>query len=382
MHDASAGNERPLRRGPRPTGRIRRLLLAFAWLVLAILFSLGGAGIVAGVGGYPGTAARPELTSTGDAAIEPGLNAATVALQGLVGQVTALGTTARGALTAVVATDATLLSSAIDKGDTQLQDIIVAASALRRSLIVLPGINPDAANPLPPTTRLVLGAATRDRFRTIFDSLDTVTQLPGAWARFTSGSLSAQQLTTLLADHDASTAKAAELGRSGKYAAALKQLDTSDGLIAEAKTLRDQLSNTVDVTTLTEWLDRNAAYDAALRTLYAALQTSGGKVTDAVRKAFDAEQAAQDQLPPDTRGLVVILGEIARGGMNQAIIAIEDARAQLDDALAAASPGGAAEASPSTAPSTAPSTGGSLPPSTGPSASPGPTASPGATPGS
>ena len=38
-------------------------------------------------------------------------------------------------------------------------------------------------------------------------------------------------------------------------------------------------------------------------------------------------------LPPDTRGLVVIMAEIGRGGMNGAVITIEEARAKLADAL-------------------------------------------------
>ena len=47
--------------------------------------------------------------------------------------------------------------------------------------------------------------------------------------------------------------------------------------------MRDILANTVDVTVLDEWLERNAAYDMALRDLYAALDGVGGRVTDDVR---------------------------------------------------------------------------------------------------
>jgi hypothetical protein len=56
-------------------------------------------------------------------------------------------------------------------------------------------------------------------------------------------------------------------------------------------------------------------------------------VTGAVRKAFAAEKAARERLPGDTRGLVVIMAEIGRGGMNQAVISIEEARGELDAAL-------------------------------------------------
>ncbi len=40
-------------------------------------------------------------------------------------------------------------------------------------------------------------------------------------------------------------------------------------------------------------------------------------------------------LPPDTRALVVIMGDIAEAGLDQAAIAIEQARGDLGDAVAA-----------------------------------------------
>jgi hypothetical protein len=56
-------------------------------------------------------------------------------------------------------------------------------------------------------------------------------------------------------------------------------------------------------------------------------------VTPDIRAAYDAEAAARERLPADTKGLVIILGEIARGGLNQAVIGIEEARSELDAAL-------------------------------------------------
>jgi hypothetical protein len=104
-------------------------------------------------------------------------------------------------------------------------------------------------------------------------------------------------------------------------------------MIEQARGLRDNLAGSTDVATLTAWIDTNAAYDAALRRLYDALSESKGRVTDRVRDAFAAEQAARAQLPSDTRGLVVIMSDIARGGLNQAVIAIEEARGALSAAL-------------------------------------------------
>ena len=96
--------------------------------------------------------------------------------------------------------------------------------------------------------------------------------------------------------------------------------------------IRDRLAATIDVGTLDEWLARNVAYDDALRGLWDALRRSKGRVTDAVRDAAAAESVARELLPPDARALVVILGDVARGGLNQAVIAIEEARGRLLEA--------------------------------------------------
>src|SRR4029079_15811811 len=87
--------------------------------------------------------------------------------------------------------------------------------------------------------------------------------------------------------------------------------------------LRDDLAGSTDVTTLTTWIDHNATYDAPVRRRLGAVLGSRVWVTDRVREAFAGEQAARRGLPADTRGLVVIMSDIARGGLNQAVISIE-----------------------------------------------------------
>ena len=81
--------------------------------------------------------------------------------------------------------------------------------------------------------------------------------------------------------------------------------------------MRDKLSATVDVSVLDEWLTRNENYDVALQNLYTALSKVGTKITKATRAAVAAEAEARAQLPPDTRGLVVIMAEIGQGGMSR-----------------------------------------------------------------
>ena len=93
------------------------------------------------------------------------------------------------------------------------------------------------------------------------------------------------------------------------------------------------MSASVDVSVLTTWIDRNAAYDTALRKVYTLLVASKGKVTKPVQDAYDALKVATAGLPGDTRGLVIIMSDIARGGLNEAVISIEEAKGRLSDAV-------------------------------------------------
>lgn len=322
-------------------GLVRRVALAVAWVAVAAVIALGAAGLVAAMAHQPGTASRPELTWTADQAAGRALEAARTELDALTEDVRDLGVLGRGALAALVGSDAATLAQAVTEGQALAGAIDARTTAIREALALVPGTGPDETIRLSP--------AVLERRDVLRDALDATQGLSAGWARLAAGALTATRVSTLLTDHDAVAGEAAEIGRSGAYAEALVRLEDAEAMIVEARTLRDGLANTVDVSTLTQWLDRNAEYDAAIRTLYEALVASDGRVTDEVRAAFAAERTARNNLPTDTRGLVVILSEIARGGLNQAVIGIEQARGDLEAAL-----GRLAEPTPGTEASPAP----------------------------
>jgi len=171
-------------------------------------------------------------------------------------------------------------------------------------------------------------------------ALAAVDPLRPAWERLTAGAVPATELTGRLLAHDKIAATAIQSGGAGKYAQAITRIDKAAAELVAARAIRDRLAATVDVATLDDWLDRNVVYDTALRDLWDALRRSSGRVTDVVRDAAARERSARALLPPDARALVVILGDVARGGLNQAVIVIEEARGRLLDAgvRAAASP--------------------------------------------
>ena len=322
----------PARYAPPVIARLRRLLLALVWLTVIVVMALGGAGVVAQWSHPPGTPARAELTWRGDQAVAPSLDAAQADLAAIGEEVDRLSVLARGALAAVTADDQEPFAAALGEGGDTTRAIAAASSALRADLVALAG---DLA-----TDQLSYGSDARARRAAMLTALDSTSGLARSWASLTVGSLAASDLISLLTSHDVTVAAAAAEGRRAEYATALATLDQAVTKLDDATDIRDRLENTTDVDTLDAWISRNRRYDEALIGLYGALRDSGGLVNDAVREAFRVEGEARATLPPDTRGLVVIVADIGRGGLNQAVIAIEQARGRLKLALEALTPAG------------------------------------------
>ena len=316
----------------------RRSLATLGWLVAAVVIALGSAGIAGGLDHPPASGARPELTYGADRLVAPILDASTADLRALSDQVDVLAGEGRQALSALVSGDTSGLKAAIGAGEAQVGTIATAARALRARLAALPAIDAAAA--------ARFGPSTLDRYATLVAALPAVDTLGEEWTRLAAGSVPAAELTTYLAAHDRIAGQAVQLGAAGRYADAIRTLARATAELAAARIVRDQLATRIDTSTLDTWIDRNATYDTAATDLWAAIVASPTRVTPAARAAAAREEAARALLPTNTSALVVILGDVAQGGLNQAVIAIEDARGRLLDALAAA----AAQASPAASP--------------------------------
>lgn len=296
------------------------------WLGAAIILSLGSAGIVSAMSHSPADGSRPELTWAADQAVDPGLAAASTDLTNLTGKVDQLGDAGRQAIAQLVNRDTAQLNATIANGTSLVAGIAADTAAIRVKLVSLPGIAT--------ADETAIGADQRRRYDAITVALSITADLQTSWVELTTGSAVATALTKDLADHDMDAGQAVKLGSTAQYAVARAALVKAQAALASASNRRDALANTVDVSILSQWIDRNSAFDGAAATLYKLLQASPHKVTPAIRAAFAALSVAQQNLPPDTRGLEVILDDLARGGLNQAVIAIEDAKASLATAVA------------------------------------------------
>jgi len=307
---------------------IRKLFGVVLWLFAAAGIALGASGLADGIDHPPTAGGRLELTIGADASIKPGLDAATADLQKLSDDVNGLADLGRTALTALVARDLTGLKKAIDDGTARIASIQADAAALKLRLAALPGVGPGM------TGRF--GAETLARYATLLGALPSVDGLDETWSQLAAASIPATQLTSHLLAHDQIAAQAVITGSGGKYAVALTTLAQAQAELAAARKIRDQLAKSVDVSTLDDWMARNNAYDSAVGALWQALITSKGRANQAVKDAAAAAEAAKLALPPDARALVVILGDVANGGLNQTVIDIERVRGPLMDAVSAA----------------------------------------------
>jgi hypothetical protein len=305
---------------------MRGLLSSFAWLLAVVVIALGAAGLVGMVDPARESGSDPALTAAGDARLTPLLDAAEAELVIVADDVSELSAAARRALASLSGSDLDDVEAAVAEGDALVLAISQRTADVAADLRSMPIVGTSSAE-------VDLSAEVRDRHARLTEAATAADGLQPSWARLTASSLAASRLSTVLEAHVAAVARAAELGRDADYDAALGALDEADLAIAGARELRDLLAPTVEVTTLDEWLDRSEAYDVALRGLYEALRDVGGRVTNDVRDAIAAEEAARARLPPDARGMVIIMADIGRGGMNGAVIAIEEARGRLTDVL-------------------------------------------------
>ena len=311
-----------------PLGRVLR---ALGWAILLAVLAISGAGLVDGTWHAPGGPARAELTWAGDAEIDSRLDVATAELQRISDDVDQLSTFAKAALQEVASTDPTRLRSSLDRGGEVAAAIDSEAHDLREALSGLPGDGPNAA--------IEFSNGTLVRRAAILAAIDSAASLAASWQQVTGRAADAAQLTSLIARHDATVAQAAAKGVDHKYKDALPILDDALLIIADIRALRVRLIAGTEPTVLDEWIERNGAYVLALRAVYAALvKSKGDPSTLEVQSARREERAAFALLPPDRRTIIVIVAEVARGGLTQAVLAIEDANGHIDDALAEAAP--------------------------------------------
>jgi len=298
---------------------------AVAWTMLAIAVALGGAGIASRLSHPPGGPARAELTWAADAALQARLDTAAATLKDIAANVDRMDQAAKAALGSVANVDPTDLKSNLERGNGAAVLIEQSTKSLRTSLAGLPGDGPGAATTYSNPTLV--------RRASILAAMDAALSLSESWASVTARSLEAARAAGLLNTHNQTVADATALGRTANYVDAIAKIETAKITLQDITSLRDEIVTGGDVTVLDEWIQLNSAFDDSLESLYRSLQEAHGRNTLAVQAAYRLEQNAFNNLPSDNRAIVVIVAQLAQGGLNQAVIAINDAQGRIESAL-------------------------------------------------
>ncbi len=308
----------------RTTPSFGRAVRGLLWAVLLVILAASAAGLAGLAWHAPGSAARAELTYVGDGALGARLDVARADLEQIAADVERLAEEAKTALENASSADPDRLDESLQRGDELAAGIEARSRSLRTALVDLPGAEPDAA------MRYSNGMLVRRS--TILAAIEASSGLAGSWQTVAARARDTARLTALINQHDTTVLSAAESGRNSAFKDAVATIDDALATIATIEDLRERLVSSED-TILDEWIERTRAYDLALQHLYAALVKSKGRVTVEVQSARREERAAFDRLPPDRRTILVIISEVTRNGLTQAVIAIDEAHGRLDEAL-------------------------------------------------
>ena len=238
--------------------RSRRLVVRVAWLAAAVVLALGAAGIVAASTTCRGgrAAARADLGRRHRRS-RPGLDAATgraAALADEVGRRWASGPHGAGRARRA------RRGGAAD-GDRRRDGPARRPSRPRRprSATGCAG-SPGAGEGMRPGSADHARALRRARRRAAVRGQRS----PRTGTRLATGSVPAIELTTHLHEHDRIAGAAIRRRAAGRYAAAIDEARRCRGGARGRPRGPRRLAATVDVATLDQWIERNAAYDAAV----------------------------------------------------------------------------------------------------------------------
>ena len=294
-----------------------------AWLALMVIVAVAGAGLVTSLDHAQTEAGRPELTAHGHALLASRLTVLVPELSGLAAAVDGTAAAGRDVLTNLRRLDAGATSKAIDAGYAQLASLEPALEAVTAARATL----------LDGTTMDALPASDAARVVAIDAAITAASSLAADWSLVAVSVDTPLTLLGLLDKHDQQVLAATDAGRAQAYADALLSLGAAGATLDRARaSATDAQRRGLDTTTLDGWIGQLAGYDAALSTLYTALDASGGTLTAEAQTDLAAVDAAQAALPADRTGLVLIVTDVGAVPITDVLLKIEAVRGAVDAA--------------------------------------------------
>lgn len=298
----------------------------FVATTLLVLIALGGAGLAVAADRQQDAYSRPEVTWAADNAAKPWIATLDRDLVALSGDASDLAKAGRQTLGEVQGLSFNAMRAVIEDGDTASDAV---ATALER--LVTDQKTADAS-----IERWRLGADANGQLASIDAAVVSTADLPVAWARIKARATNVYGLIDDLQRHDGLAFRGTTAGTQGNWADAISSVADAGKALDAARGMRDNLGAGATVDTLDQLIVRYAAYDSALSGLYEYLGSGGeqsGETFDQLNKAVADAQAA---LPGDSGVLSLIVSEAAGTEITDALVSLERARGDINDALDAA----------------------------------------------
>ena len=284
-----------------------------------------GAGVVAAMNHVPATPSRPELTWAPTRRRARSSTRRPITSRRSPGRSSRSGRT--GARRSRQSSRAT--STRSTSSSPRARSSSARSTRRRKALDASLDAIPDVGN----GSELRLSPEVQDRYDGLGADARLQHGLDDDWRTFTGRALDAANLNALLARHDQETAAAAQQGAQEKYpagAAAARRLGRDDPPDEGGPGPARGDDRRLDAHPLDR--ARRAVRRGAPAPVRGARRRRR-QGDQGVRAAFDGEQDARKRLPVDTRPLVMIMADVAQGGLNQVVISIEETRQSLADAL-------------------------------------------------
>ena len=314
---------KPKPMNPAPPTNPRSLQVHLWWTAMFVLVALGGAGLAVAADRHQNPVQRPELTWRSDVAAQAWIGLLATDLETVHGKVTDLSAAGRDALGRLQGLDVAGMEEALAAGEPVSSDIAIVVERLQ-------GNSSSAAAQLP---HWRLNANTMATFDLVDDAIAAAAELPGYWTALANDARLVGGVVDALARHDEATFAATTAGRETRWADALDLLGQAGGALTEASAARDLLAARGDVATLDDLLGRYRAYDESLVGLYTYMRDDGAQSGPEFEALQDAADQAHLALPADTSALSVIVGEAAGPPITDQLVALEEARGAINEAL-------------------------------------------------
>jgi hypothetical protein len=303
-------------------------------LAVLVLVACGGAGLAVHTekpqdqaprsqlpGQTQGPVQRPELFSPADEELLPWVPALDERLAALDGRVTDLSSAATDLLGALFSLNPEAAVGAADAGDA-------AGAATATALEDATVLRDDAV-----AQEWRLSPPNRERLALFDAAVESSRGLAEAWSSVSADARLAAGVLQPLAVHDALLAEATTAGRESRWRDAVEALDAAAGPLAEASAAVERLPATLDVPRMWSLVAAYGEYEEALRALYQRIDRTDSVSGPAVAELLATVEQRQAGVPMDRLALGEVVVDALGQALTESIVAMEQAKADIFDAL-------------------------------------------------